>query len=134
MEVTAVRVPLLAAAILVLATACGGGPATTGARPGATATAGQAASPAGGPCPPTGGGEAVSIASSTFDPGSVSVAVGGQVTWTNADSFPHTVTFDDVDCGRLSNGASATRTFETAGTFNYSCTIHPSMRGTVTVQ
>lgn len=134
MEVTAVRVPLLAAAILVLAAGCGGGPATTGAGPGATPTGGQAASPAGGPCPPTGGGTAVSIAGSAYNPASASVAVGGSITWTNADSFPHTVTFDDVDCGRLAGGATATRTFETAGTFNYHCEIHPSMRGTVTVQ
>jgi plastocyanin len=34
----------------------------------------------------------------------------------------------------LSNGQSFSFTFRTAGTFNYSCSIHPSMTGQIIVQ
>lgn len=136
MEETAVRIPFLAAAILILAAGCGGqGPGATATRgPSATATSAGATATAAAACTGTGGGSQVSIADSTFSPASVSVAVGGEVTWTNADAFAHTVTFDDVDCGSVAGGATVSRTFDTAGEFAYSCTIHPSMRGTVTVQ
>jgi plastocyanin len=77
----------------------------------------------------------VSIADFSFIPASVTVSVGGVVTWTNADSTTHTVTFNEgPDCGRLNNAATASRTFDAAGTFAYHCAIHPSMKGTVVVQ
>jgi uncharacterized protein YjdB len=72
----------------------------------------------------------------TFDPGSVDIARGGTVTW--AFGFvTHNVTFGGTigapaSIGNTSN-ASAARTFNTAGTFNYECTIHPGMRGVVVV-
>jgi len=47
----------------------------------------------------------------------------------------HTVTFDaGPDCGRLSQGATVSRTFSDAGSFAYHCTIHSFMKGTVVVQ
>lgn len=113
------------AGVLVLAAACGGsGPGATGsAAPTAAACTGS-------------GGTQVSVADFTFNPGSATVAAGGTVTWTNADSATHTVTFDDgTDCGRINQGAAVTRTFAAAGTFPYHCAIHASsMRGSVVVQ
>ncbi len=119
------------AGILVLAAACGGGsPApATGGPTSAGPTAPTAAACTGS------GGTQVGIADNTFNPQSATVAVGGSVTWTNADVATHTVTFNDgPDCGRLGNGASVSRTFDAAGTFAYHCEIHGSMRGTVVVQ
>jgi plastocyanin len=81
------------------------------------------------------GGATVSIVDFAFQPGSVEVAAGGTVTWTNTGQAPHTVTADDgsFDSGQLAPGASFSQTFNTAGTFTYHCSIHPQMTGTVTV-
>ena len=79
---------------------------------------------------------AVAISGFSFSPGSLTIAVGDTVTWTNSDAQAHTATADDGswDTGSLGNGASGTITFSTAGTFAYLCSIHPQMTGTVTVQ
>lgn len=79
----------------------------------------------------------VSIASTTFAPGTVSIPVGTTVTWTWNDCpggasggygvcVSHNVTFDDgsnIGSATQDNGTFA-RTFNTAGTFKYHCTIH----------
>jgi plastocyanin len=74
----------------------------------------------------------VTIQGMKFSPASLEVAVGDTVTFTNNDSAPHTATSDAFDTGRLSRGESATVTIDAAGTFNYICKIHPSMKGKVT--
>jgi plastocyanin len=77
----------------------------------------------------------VAIAGFAFDPAQLTVPVGTTLTWTNADSFAHTVTSRDAgfDSGSLANGASFSHTFDAAGTFTYVCAIHPSMTATVVV-
>jgi plastocyanin len=127
---------------LALFSGCGGGAGPT-ATP---ATGGPTATPAtGGPtatpavqavaCNATGAGTPVAIAGNAFGPASVTVAVGGLVTWTNSDSISHTVTFDSgPNCGTLGGGATQTVQFTVAGTYPYHCQIHPSMKGTVVVQ
>ncbi len=78
----------------------------------------------------------VVIKNFAFQPGSLSISVGDTVTWTNNDSFTsHTTTSDTNvwDSGALANGQSFSFTFLTAGTYTYSCTIYPSMHGTITV-
>ena len=72
----------------------------------------------------------------TFQSGNLTVQVGDTVTWTNGDDMPHTVTAESgaFDSGNLNQGQTYTHTFETAGTFPYSCTYHPFMKGTVTVR
>jgi len=71
------------------------------------------------------------------------VDVGGEVTWMNTDSQPHTatngadLTSPDVgtmfDSGLLMNGDSFSYTFDTAGEYPYFCMVHPWMIGTVIV-
>jgi len=39
----------------------------------------------------------------------------------------------ELNSGSIANGIAYQHTFATAGTFNYQCTIHPQMLGTVTV-
>jgi len=79
---------------------------------------------------------AVDIAGSAFSPGSVTVAVGDTVTWTNADAQNHTATADDGswDTGTISSSTPKSVTLATAGTFPYHCKIHPSMTATLVVQ
>jgi plastocyanin len=81
--------------------------------------------------------QAVSISGFAFHPASVTVNVGDTVTWTNNDGISHTATADDgstFNTGAISSGASASATFNSAGTFAYHCTVHPSMHGTVLVR
>lgn len=71
-----------------------------------------------------------------FLPQDISVPSGDTVTWTNDDRVAHTVVADngEFDSGELQPGETFNYTFEETGVFNYSCTIHPGMIGSVTVQ
>ena len=69
-----------------------------------------------------------------FVPSSVEVAVGGTVTWKNADAVTHTVKGDGWGSGDLAQGASYSHTFDKPGTYAYSCRIHPSMTGEIVVK
>lgn len=90
------------------------------------------------PPPPPSAPSAASVSASglAFSPGSVVVAVGGSVTWTNNDAFQHDVTADGgaFQSSTLEKGDGFTASFASAGSFAYHCTIHPFMLGTVTVQ
>ena len=71
-----------------------------------------------------------------FSTPNIRVAPGTTVTWTNADSAEHTVTFRDgaVNSGLLAQGQSFRYTFTTPGTYDYYCIPHQShMIGRVTV-
>lgn len=72
-----------------------------------------------------------------FNPSTVTVATGGTVTWTFA-SVLHNVTFAGGAGAPAqipnTSGQQASRTFGTAGRFDYNCTLHPGMAGTVIVQ
>jgi plastocyanin len=70
-----------------------------------------------------------------FSPSSISLVAGNTVTWTNTGSAPtgHTVTGSGFASGVIHPGNTYSHTFTTAGTFNYVCSIHPFMKGTVTV-
>ena len=114
----------------------GGGGATTAGAAATTAAAGGAATTAasGGGAPAAGAG-AVTIKDFAFDPGDLSVAKGTTVTWKNDDSATHRIKSGDgsFDSEDLKNGDSFEHTFDTAGTFDYICGIHPSMKGKITV-
>jgi plastocyanin len=115
--------------ILAVATACGGSSATQ-APP---AQASQAAADVLCTVGPAAGAQ-VAVASFQFTPNATTISTGGTVTWTNGDSTAHTVTFDSgPDCGNLATAGVKSASFSKAGTYAYHCTIHPSMKGTVTV-
>ena len=110
--------------VAIVAAACGGG--SSGSATGPTTTTNP--SPAAATVTATSG--------LAFSPSSVSIAPGGKVTFT-VQSVQHNVTFSattgaPADIGNTAN-ASVDRTFATAGTFAYHCTIHPGMTGTVIV-
>ncbi|HEX3909969.1 MAG TPA: cupredoxin family copper-binding protein [Solirubrobacteraceae bacterium] len=77
----------------------------------------------------------VTIVSRAYQPPTLTIEDGQTVVWTNRGFTPHTVTAlgGEFDSGRLNAGESFRVTFTTPGSFAYKCTIHPSMRGTVTV-
>jgi amicyanin len=78
---------------------------------------------------------AVNIADFAFVPASLTVTVGTTVTWTNKDEDPHTVVADGgaFRSQALGAGGAYSFTFPAAGTFDYVCSIHPFMRGSVVV-
>jgi plastocyanin len=80
-------------------------------------------------------GDQVSIDGFAFAPVTLTVKAGGTVTWTNRDEEPHTVVASDASFRSpgMGTGATYSHTFPTAGKFDYVCSIHPMMRGTVVV-
>jgi plastocyanin len=80
-------------------------------------------------------GDQVSIDGFAFAPVTLTVPAGTTVTWTNRDEEPHTVAASDgsFHSPGMGTGATFTHTFSTAGTFEYVCSIHPMMHGTVVV-
>lgn len=77
----------------------------------------------------------VTIVSRAYQPAQLTVEDGQTVVWTNRGFGPHTVTAlgGEFDSGRLNLGESFKVTFTTPGAFPYKCTVHPSMKGSVTV-
>lgn len=112
---------------IFLATGCTG---TNNQQP-ATPTATPAETPA---VPTSGKTVEVTIQNFAFNPNSVTISSGDTVKWTNMDSTAHTVTGTDFSSGNLNKGDSYENTFTKAGTYDYHCSIHPSMTGTVIVK
>ena len=84
-----------------------------------------------------GGATEVSMEGIKFDPAEVTVKTGDSVTWVNNDTVGHDVTGDDFKSGEpgaMENGDTFEQAFDTAGTFDYVCTVHPGMKGTVSVK
>jgi len=77
---------------------------------------------------------AVAISNFSFEPASVTVKVGTTVTWTNNDTAPHQIKSDTFNSPVLSKGQTFSFTFSAAGTYDYSCNVHPSMKGQIIVQ
>lgn len=82
------------------------------------------------------GALSIEIKNFAFNPKELQVPVGSTVTWTNLDSVAHTATADDgaFNSGNLNPGEGYSFEFETAGSFTYNCSYHPSMQGTIVVQ
>jgi plastocyanin len=76
----------------------------------------------------------VSIKNFAFDPAEVNINKGDTVTWTNNDSVTHIISGDGFNSGSLGNGQSYSFTFNTAGKFDYICSIHTYMKGSVVVK
>ena len=77
-----------------------------------------------------------------FIPSTVTIPMGGTVTWENGDTAAHTATGGSAtegpsgvfDSSLIMAGSSFSHTFDDAGTFDYFCMVHPWMAGTVIVE
>lgn len=78
----------------------------------------------------------VTIESVQYSPAHLTVRRGDRIVWINKDLFPHTVTATDkaFDSGSIDVSKSWTFVAKKPGTFNYSCTFHPAMKGTIEVK
>ena len=83
-------------------------------------------------------GSAVQTATNYYSPSTITVVIGvnNTVTWVNDDNAAHTVTAADgsYNSGNMNPGQSWTHTFTAAGTYEYYCSYHPWMKGTVVVK
>ena len=118
--------------ILVFAVACSGGGGSTGPTGGTGGTGGGGG---GGNCP----ANSVCMLTSSFTPATLTVAKGTTVEFVNNSSIQHTVNFDGtrppgVADVPLNSSGTFPRTFNDAGTFDYHCTQHGGMTGTIKVQ
>ena len=78
---------------------------------------------------------AVDIAKFTYGPKDITIAPGTKVVWTNKDETPHTVSSNDKSFASkgLDTDDKFEHTFAAPGDFDYICTVHPFMTGTVHV-
>jgi amicyanin len=78
----------------------------------------------------------VTIDNFTFSPQTLTIKAGTKVTWTNRDDIPHTVasTTKAFKSPALDTDDTYSFTFTTAGSFEYFCSLHPHMTGTVVVE
>jgi plastocyanin len=111
------------AGLIVAVAACGG----SGGYGGTTA-----------PPPPPPANTVDATPSEVFTPGTLTVTAGQVVTFTFG-SLAHNVFFTPAagvpaDITGNNSSVSITRTFATAGTYQYTCHIHPQMHGSVVVQ
>ena len=121
----AVRTLAFVAVTCLAASACGGG------------GYGSPSSPTSPNTPPV-ADQVNATASLAFDPSTLNTAVGHTVTF-KFGSVGHNVYFDaatgaPADVPGVNSNTSVTRTFDTAGTYTYSCHIHPFMQDTVVVK
>jgi plastocyanin len=78
----------------------------------------------------------VEIDNFAFSPARITVKAGTTVAWLNADDTPHTV----ASSGKLfkskvlDTDGSFSFTFATPGMYEYFCSLHPYMTGTVVVE
>ena len=113
-------------AVTCFATACGAGSY------GSTSPSSSSSNP------PVVADQVNATASLAFDPPTLTTQVGHAVTFAFG-SVGHNVFFDaatgaPANIPGVNMNTSVTRTFDTAGTFTYTCHIHPDMHGKVVVQ
>jgi plastocyanin len=82
---------------------------------------------------------AVTIKNMVFSPTDFHIKVGGTITITNLDTVSHTLTSKEkgegaFDSGPIKAGGTTSVTFTKAGTYEFVCSFHPNMKGTVVVE
>ena len=77
---------------------------------------------------------AVSIEGFAFNPETMTVKAGTTVVWTNNDSASHDIKSDSFSSPSMANGQTFEFKFEDKGTYDYSCGIHPTMKGKIIVE
>ena len=80
----------------------------------------------------------VAIAHFSYEPRTLIVRRGTRVTWTNEDDAPHTVTSTTKPRAFASKALGTDDTFshvfDTPGTYEYFCALHPKMTAKVVVK
>ena len=83
------------------------------------------------------GPDTVAISNFLFGPEKLEVPKGTYVRWMNTDDSPHQVTVTSANGVRspvMLKGQTAFMKFDSAGTYDYICGLHPGMKGKVEVR
>lgn len=79
----------------------------------------------------------VTLNAASFSPADVNIDVGMTIRWVNGQPVTHTITPDGhsqwSEATVSAEGETFENTFNTAGEFDYLCTLHAGMVGTITV-
>jgi plastocyanin len=124
--------------LAVVAMGCGGGGGdSTPTSPNPTPNPGGSGATASAAVSMKAENDGYGYSSYSFSPSSVTITKGGTVTWTNNAGTAHNVTFmstgSPANIESFSSGSNS-RTFDAVGTYEYHCTIHSGMSGSVRVQ
>ena len=95
--------------------------------------------------PPPGEIHRVSLDEFSIRPGAITINVGDTVRWRNTGVITHTSTSGTGgafpgssngiwDSGIMNPGTGFARTFTSAGTFTYFCSLHPIIMGTAVIE
>jgi len=77
----------------------------------------------------------IQIANFTFGPQQMEVKAGTTVTWMNGDDIPHTIVSAGMFRSKpLDTDEAFSFTFTAPGTYEYFCSLHPHMTGTIVVR
>lgn len=77
----------------------------------------------------------VTVQNNSFSPSCTRVGTGATVTWTWAPTaVAHNVTFQSGTSSGNQDSGTFQRTFPSAGTFTYRCTLHTGMNGEIRVE
>ena len=109
--------------LLVVATGCA--PQSTATTPASSSTAAPSA---------TAAGNLVVIKDFAFDPATLTIHAGDTVTWRNDDSSAHTISSASFSSDTIAKNGTWSHTFGTVGTYDYTCGIHPTMKGKIVVE
>jgi plastocyanin len=128
-----------AVSAIVCLVGCGGGSTSSPPTSGATSAPAGTSAPAVGVAGANLGTATVKIAATgqlSFVPAMQTAHVGDIIQWTNTGSVEHTITFDaqpSLSDPSLQPGGQWEVKFTTAGTYQYRCSIHANMLGTIVV-
>jgi plastocyanin len=126
---------IISASLIVALAACGGSTGTYGTG----SNGGYGGNGDGGNQNPPPANTINATPSLVFSPGTLTINSGDVVTFAFG-SVAHNVAFDSpnaatpTDIGGFNSNTSIERSFSTAGTYTYHCTIHPFMTGSVVVR
>jgi len=80
----------------------------------------------------------ITIMKNAFIPANLTVTAGSTVRWVNGDDHPHRIEFSNKEFTTstylLAAGQSFSMRFDSRGTYDYDCMIHPYMQGSITVE
>ncbi len=71
-----------------------------------------------------------------YNPESLTAKVNDTIVWINKDFFPHTATTTGkgFDSKEIESGSSWKYKVKSVGSFQYICTLHPTMKGALTIK
>ena len=88
----------------------------------------------GGDSPTSSSSDAVAVRDFEFSPRDHATEAGERVTWENEGEQIHNVKGKGFFSRAIDAGESYSFTFKRSGAYDYVCTLHPQMKGTIAVE